>query len=133
MIVTVSRLKRGLYGLKQSRRLWYEGLGKCLENIGFKHLQSDSGIYIWTNDSTKVIIPVFMDDLTLVSDSKEELNQIKKLLEVFKLKNLCPITNLLGIEINYNQKDQTMVHGCEYRFAILHIKSFKYLLNILLL
>lgn len=99
----VNKLKKGLYRLKQSGRLWYERLGNCLEGLGFKRLHSNSSVYIWTDDSTKVIIPVFVNDLTIVSNSKEELDRIKKrLAEVFKLKDLGPITDLLGIEINYD-------------------------------
>ena len=90
------RLKRGLYGLKQSGRLWYEQLGTALEGLGFKCLQSDPSIYIWMNDTTKVIIPVFINDLTLVSDSKQELDRVKEeLSKIFKLKDLGPTTSLL--------------------------------------
>ena len=48
------------------------------------------------NDTTKVIIPVFINDLTLVSDSKQELDRVKEeLSKIFKLKDLGPTTSLL--------------------------------------
>ena len=37
----VCRLLKGLYGLRQSGRLWYQELGSVLEGIGFKRLVSD--------------------------------------------------------------------------------------------
>ena len=106
----VCKLRRGLYGLKQSGRLWDKQLGTALEGLGFRWLQSDPSIYIWMNDNIKVIIPVLVDDLTLVSNSKQELDWIKQeLAKVFKQKDLGPITSLLGVEVEYNhsQKDPT--------------------------
>ena len=37
----VCRLKKGLYGLKQSGRLWYQKLASELEAIGFTQIKSD--------------------------------------------------------------------------------------------
>ena len=105
----VCKLRRGLYGLKQSGRLSYKQLGTALEGLGFRQLQSNPSIYIWMNNNIKVIIPVFIDDLTLVSNSKQELDWIKQeLAKVFKLKDLGPITSLLGVEVEYNCSQKTL-------------------------
>lgn len=105
----VCKLKKGLYGLKQGGRLWYEKLGEVLHKIGFKHLQSDNSIYIWTSNNVKVIIPVFVDDLTIVSESKQVLNQVKtELAANFKLKDLGPTSFLLGVQVIYDQKKRTL-------------------------
>ena len=105
----VCKLRRGLYGLKQSGRLSYKQLGTALEGLGFRQLQSNPSIYIWMNNNIKVIIPVFIDDLTLVSNSKQELDWIKQeLAKVFKLKDLGPITSLLGVEVKYNCSQKTL-------------------------
>jgi transposase InsO family protein len=105
----VCKLKRGLYGLKQSGRLWYERLGTALEGMGFKRLQSDPSVYVWMNDTTRIVIPVFVDDLTLVSDSKLELDRVKKeLAKIFKLKDLGQTTSLLGVEVKYDRSQRTL-------------------------
>ena len=50
-----------------------------------------------------------MDDLTLVSKSKEALDRIKsQLAENFKLKDLGPTTWLLGVQVTYNQEERTL-------------------------
>ena len=46
----VCKLKKGLYGLKQGGRLWYERLGKALEEMGFQRTKSDSSVYVWAKD-----------------------------------------------------------------------------------
>ena len=105
----VCRLKKGLYRLKQSRRLCYKWLGVALEGMEFKCLKSNPSIYIWMNDTTKIIIPIFVDDLTLVSDSKQDLDQAKdELGKIFKLKDLGPTTSLLGVEVTYDHSQKTL-------------------------
>lgn len=61
------------------------------------------------NDTTKIIIPIFVDDLTLVSDSKQDLDQAKdELGKIFKLKDLGPTTSLLGVEVTYDHSQKTL-------------------------
>ena len=105
----VCKLLKGIYGLKQSGQLWYERLGKALEEMGFIRLESDSSIYIWSKDGVKVIIPVFVDDLTLVSKSKKDIDRVKSdLSKIFKMKDLGPTTFLLGIQVDHNREARTL-------------------------
>ena len=77
--------------------------------MGFKRLQSDNSVYIWMANGVKVIIPVFVDDLTLVSKSKEGINRVKSQLAAnFKLKDLGPTSWLLGVEVIYNREKRTL-------------------------
>ena len=96
----VCQLEKGLYGLKQSGRLWYKKLAATLVQMGFKILKSDSSVYILDNGIIKVILPVFVDDCTLVSKSKSAIQDLKqKLLSKFKLRDLGPTKLLLGVAI----------------------------------
>ena len=52
----VCRLKKGLYGLKQSGRLWYQELGRVLGTIGYRQLVSDPSIYVWEKDGIRVCV-----------------------------------------------------------------------------
>ncbi len=38
-----------------------------LDTLGFWHAQSDNFIYIYSKRDVKIIAPVFVDDITLVS------------------------------------------------------------------
>jgi Reverse transcriptase (RNA-dependent DNA polymerase) len=99
----VCKLKQGLYVLKQSGRLWYERLGTALESMGFTRVQSDISIYTQTNETVMIVAPVFVNDLTLVSNSKQDLDRVKsQLAEVFKLKDLGATKSLLGMEVEYD-------------------------------
>jgi hypothetical protein len=58
-------------------------------------------VFIWEKDGVKVIVPVFVDNITLTSKSKEKIAEIKDLFaQRFKLRNLGPTSFLLGVQID---------------------------------
>ena len=42
----VFHLKKALYELKQAALQWWQALDKSMEAMGFKHLKSDSGVFV---------------------------------------------------------------------------------------
>jgi len=67
----VCKLLKSLYGLKQSCQTWNKKLHTTLTTLGYKRLESDRSLYVYSKDSVLVIIPVFIDDITLASNSQE--------------------------------------------------------------
>ena len=105
----VCRLIKGLYGLKQSGRLWYHKLEETLKTMGFSQIRSDPSIYVWFSDSVCVILPVFVDDITIVSKDVNKISAVKdELRKSFKIKDLGPSSYLLGIKIDYDRESQTL-------------------------
>ena len=74
----VCHLKKSIYGLKQAARLWYQKLQKVLEQMGFKKIYSDNSLYVMVRDRMRMIMPVFVDDITLASNSVEALDSFVK-------------------------------------------------------
>src|SRR5277367_4314992 len=101
---TVCQLRKSLYGLKQAARQWNKKLHDALGSMGFKRLESDRSIYIFLRGEVRIIIPVFIDDITFgSSDSAQIDSAVKELSSHFKLRDLGPTTFLLGIEIVRNR------------------------------
>jgi hypothetical protein len=99
-----AKLQKGLYGMKQGGRCWYEKLDEVLQREGFRRLRSDASIFVWEDADSKVIVPVFVDDITLASKSKPKIQMLKALLaKHFKLRNLGALKQLLGVEILRNR------------------------------
>ena len=97
----VCKLNKSLYGLKQSPRLWGEKFSSVMKTIGFKRLSSDPSLYIYNRDDIKVIVPVFVDDITLASKSEKAVDRfVSELATHFKLRDLGPTSYLLGIKID---------------------------------
>jgi hypothetical protein len=65
----VCRLRKALYGLKQSARQWNKKLHATLTKLGYKRLESDRSVYVYAKNGVLIIIPVFIDDITLASNS----------------------------------------------------------------
>jgi len=54
----VCRLKKSLYGLKQSAHQWNIKLHAALTEMGFKKIESDTSVYIYTNGEVKIYTSV---------------------------------------------------------------------------
>ena len=115
------QLLKGLYGLRQSPRIWHKKLDKVFQEIGFAKVRCDHSIWIYQKDDVKIIIPVFVDDMTLASKSKEAIQRVKAELKArFKLRDLGPTTFLLGVGV---ERDRTN--------HILHLSQRQYIIDLL--
>ena len=96
----VLRLRKSLYGLKRAGRVWNQTLHATLLKMGFSQLKSDAPLCIYKRDTVRIIMPIFIDDITIASSSAAESDQIvQELSEHFKLRDLGPTSFLLGIQI----------------------------------
>ncbi len=64
----VCKLKRSLYGLKQSPRCWNATLDEFLKKLGFLQSNSDPCIYIAAVDEMAVI-GVYVDDIVVACNN----------------------------------------------------------------
>jgi hypothetical protein len=89
--------------MKQGGRCWYKKLDQVLQREGFRRLRSDASIFVWEDTYSKVIVPVFVDNITLASKSKLKIQMLKALLaKHFKLRDLGASKQLLGVKILRN-------------------------------
>ena len=105
----VCRLKKSLYGLKQSPRQWYQKLHSTLSELGFSRCASDHCVWIWAKNGIKVIIPAYVDDLTIACNNMPALKRVKEQLKKhYKMHDLGPIACILGIEIIRDRANRKM-------------------------
>ena len=103
----VCRLKKSLYGLKQSPRQWYAKLNDMFMKLGFRRIKSDNCIYVWAKDSDRIKIPVFVDDLTIAATGRPLMNYIKaELKQRFKMRDLGPVHYILGIQVHRDRPNR---------------------------
>lgn len=69
----VLKLKKSLYGLKQSGREWNAELDSVLQRLRFKPLPGEPCIYTRSSKNVTHLIAVYVDDLIIASSSKSEL------------------------------------------------------------
>ncbi|RVW16062.1 Retrovirus-related Pol polyprotein from transposon RE1 [Vitis vinifera] len=125
----VCKLKKSLYGLKQSPRAWFEHFGKVIKHYGYTQSQADHMMFCKHSNEGKVaILIVYVDDIVLTGDDCNELEKLKgKLAEEFEIKDLGALKYFLGMEfarskegIFVNQRkyvldilDETCMLGCK--------------------
>ena len=82
----VWRLKRALYGLRQSPRLFQQHLEKVLESIGFRRLVADAQLWVSMKDGKmQALLSVHADDMLLATapgDMEECLKKIESVLVI---------------------------------------------------
>ena len=95
----VCKLKKSLYGLKQSGRNWNYVLHSYLVNEGFTQSQADNCVYINITKRSFTVIVVRVDDLIIASNCTDKLDNVKKSLGLrFKMKDLGILAWFLGLE-----------------------------------
>jgi hypothetical protein len=105
----IKRLVCSIYGLKQSGRVWNELLHEVLTALGYTHLDSEHGLYLWQEGSRYCIIATYVDDMPhLGTDRKVMDEHQERLNRAFKLKKL-QVSQLLGMGIAYVRQGQTLV------------------------
>ncbi|EGD72981.1 hypothetical protein PTSG_13208 [Salpingoeca rosetta] len=111
---TVLRLKRGLYGLKQSPRLWNHTLDAWMREQDFVATATDACIYRRTCKGGKVMwVAVYVDDLLIFADS--DMAAFKKAISKrFKMKDLGSPDICLGIKVQHDRKARTVTMSQEH-------------------
>jgi len=105
----VCRLKKTLYGLKQSGREWNIELDSRLTSIGFKPLRSDPCIYIRKTTEGIEVITVWVDDLLLFAKTPNIMDNLKRQLKTkFDLTDLGEPKKIVGIEITRNRTSKSI-------------------------
>ena len=103
----VCKLKKSLYGLKQSPRAWFEHFGKVIKHYGYTQSQADQTMfYKHSNEGKVAILIVYIDDIVLTGDDCNELEKLKgKLAEEFETKDLGALKYFLGMEFARSKED----------------------------
>lgn len=74
-------LKKALYGLPQSAKVWFEFIRNLLIKYGLRQLNSDECIFV--SDDLGLIIGLYVDDFTLLVRSIWIFNQFKEFLSKY--------------------------------------------------
>ena len=92
----ICKLKKVLYDLKQSPRIWYDTLINFLKSLDFTSLVFDYSVFI----NERIIINVYVNDILIVDFSKFEIQIIKnRLSEIFQMTDLRSVSYYLGMKV----------------------------------
>ncbi len=110
----VCKLKKSLYGLKQSPRQWYKLLDRFLRDKGYRRSNVDPCIYV-KGDEEMIMIALYVDDLIIASNSKFLMKETKRnLCDRFEMKDLGRLHYCLGIEIVWRDDGTCVFNQSKY-------------------
>jgi hypothetical protein len=95
----VCRLKKSLYGLKQTPRAWYEKIGGYLMSLGFIKSVVDQNLYYNIVGEECLILVLYVDDLFLIVSERLIVECKCTLAYEFEMKDLGMMHYLLELEV----------------------------------
>ena len=106
----VCRLRRAIYGLPQSGRLWQQTHSKALTEIGFVQCVAEHALFKKEEtDGTKMFLLVNVDNCYSISnDELYRCKEMDKLRAKFELNYLGPVENTLGVRVRQDPKAHTI-------------------------
>ena len=94
-------LKRSLYGLKQSGRIWYNRLSEYLLQKGYSNNDDCPCVFIKRSSTGFCIISVYIDDLNIIGNTQDIDEARNHLKTEFEMKDLGKTKFCLGLQIEY--------------------------------
>ena len=105
------RLKKTLYGLKQSGREWWKVLGDALKELGFSRCENEWGMYILSNQdgSPRVLLLAYVDDLVLAARETSDIDTVlSSLAKRWVISRLGPVTHILGSKVTRDRSNKVL-------------------------
>ncbi|KAM1346354.1 hypothetical protein ACFX13_036411 [Malus domestica] len=97
----VCRLKKSLYGLKQSPRAWFGRFTKSMRAFGYRQSNSDHTLFLKRQNGKLTALIVYVDDMVVTGNDPEERAALQRYLSTeFEMNDLGSLKYFLGIEVS---------------------------------
>nr|GEV65681.1 putative RNA-directed DNA polymerase [Tanacetum cinerariifolium] len=94
------RLKKSLYGLKQSPRSWFGRFTLAMKRYSFKQSNSDHTLFLKNRKNRVTCLIIYVDDMVITGNDEEEIKRLKEgLLTEFEMKDLRNLKYFFGIKV----------------------------------
>nr|GEV35858.1 hypothetical protein [Tanacetum cinerariifolium] len=105
----VCKLKRSIYGLKQSSRQWNKRFDDEIKKFGFTQNPDEPCVYLKASKSYIVILILYVDDILLMENNIPMLQDVKSYLgRSFAMKDLEGAAYIFGIKI-YRDRTKRLI------------------------
>jgi len=113
----VYRLRKYLYGLKQSPRAWFRKFSNVVQQFGMT--LCDHSIFYYHSSVGCVYLIMYVNDIILTGSDNHDISQMKHLCDHFQTKDLENLRYFLGIEVAQSDKDGIVISQRKYALDIL--------------
>ena len=96
----VYRLRKSLYGLKQSPRAWFGKFSQTVEKFSLQKSKSDHSVFYRNSSSSIILLVVYVDDIVIPESDSTGISSLKSFLHgQFHTKDLRMLRYFLGVEV----------------------------------
>ena len=96
----VFRLRKSLYGLKQSPHAWFGKFNQVIEKFGMQKSKSDHSVFYRNFEAGIILLAVYVDDIVIIGNDMTCISSLKSFLhDQFHTKDLGMLKYLLGVEV----------------------------------
>ncbi|GJW51621.1 putative RNA-directed DNA polymerase [Tanacetum coccineum] len=101
----VCKLKKSLYGLKQSPRAWFGRFTLAMKKYGYKQSNSDHTLFLSHRGDRVTCLIIYVDDMIITGNDESEIKKLKEgLCAEFEMKDLGNLRYFLGIKVMRSQQ-----------------------------
>ncbi|SYW74145.1 uncharacterized protein UHO2_01010 [Ustilago hordei] len=105
----VFKLKKGLYGLKQSGQEWNTEMDSHFQRIGFHCMPSTPCLYMRGTGNGITVITAYVNDMLIASPSCKEVDRTKsEIMNKWGMEDNGRIKEFLGIKITWDQTQRSI-------------------------
>jgi hypothetical protein len=105
----VCKLKKSMYGLKQSPRIWYQKFDTYMLGLGFTRSKEDHYVYFKLIGDHLIYLVLYVDDMLLIGNNNEIIQDVNAQLSCkFDMKDLGASNFILGMEIKRDWKKRKL-------------------------
>jgi hypothetical protein len=105
----VCKLKKSLYGLKQSPRMWYQKFDTYILGLGFVRSRADHCVYSKQVGNHFIYVVLYVDDMLLIGNNMDVIKEVKsQLSSKFDMKDLGAANFILGMDIKRDRANMKL-------------------------
>jgi hypothetical protein len=105
----VCKLKKSLYGLKQSPKMWYQKFDTYILGLGFVRSRDDHCVYSKQVGNHFIYVVLYVDDMFLVGNNMDVIKEVKsQLSSKFDMKDLGAANFIMRMEIKRDRANRKL-------------------------
>ena len=122
---SICKLKKSLYGLKQSSRAWFGKFSQVIKQFGYSQSKGDHTLFYKHLAKDKLtILVIYVDDIIITGNDPTERTKLEQeLKQEFVIKHLGRMKYFLGIKVAYS-KNGIMLSQQKYVLDLLAETGF---------
>jgi hypothetical protein len=119
-------LKKSLYGLKQSPRLWNEKLNQVAEKLNLKQATQDKCVYYQhSNNKLCLVMAVYVDDILITGEEASINSLVLGLHNELSITDLGNVSEILGIKVLKDEFGNYQLTQADYALKLVERAGLK--------